>query len=209
MRKTYVLLCAASLLLAGCFVQSLHPFYTEQDVVFAPGLIGTWITGEKESDEAWTFEKTESNKYKLIITDRGEPYSLDAHLAKLGTNLFLDLGLPEEGLKGIDDLRLYGAFLTPTHSIVKVWQLEPELGLSFMSPKWLGDLLEKEPNALRHEKIDNRIILTASTKELQGFILKHANNTNAFEIEKENLLRRKPEPSEKKKSPPVSSSETK
>jgi len=54
---------------------------------------------------------------------------------------------------------------------------------------WLVKLLEKNPKAIRHmmlrektgDEQGGRIILTADTKELQRFILKYVNSTDAWE----------------------------
>ena len=48
------------------------------------------------------------------------------------------------------------------------------------------EMLEKDPNLIEHELVpfDNgvakRLVLTASTKELQEFTIKYANDTNLF-----------------------------
>ncbi|MBI3044618.1 MAG: hypothetical protein HYY78_17510 [Betaproteobacteria bacterium] len=43
-----------SLTLAGC-VFSLHPLYTDEDVVFDPALIGAWVQGN--AGNTWEFGK--------------------------------------------------------------------------------------------------------------------------------------------------------
>jgi len=70
---------------------------------------------------------------------------------------------------------------------LKVTSIEPTLQMAFIYPDWLKETLEKEPNALRHKKLsdsdehkDDRILLTAETKDLQQFILKHINEKKIF-----------------------------
>jgi two-component system phosphate regulon sensor histidine kinase PhoR len=62
----------------------------------------------------------------------------------------------------------------------KVSQIEPTLQMSFPDPKWLESHLKENPKAIRHEQIDDRVLLTASTQELQEFVCKHAETPGAF-----------------------------
>jgi hypothetical protein len=52
-------------------------------------------------------------------------------------------------------------------------------------------LLEQDPNAIKHEKVENNgLILTASTRQLQEFVLKYADDERLF-TDAAVLLRRK------------------
>jgi len=53
-------------------------------------------------------------------------------------------------------------------------------------------LLEEDPNAVKHEIVDDTPVLTASTKELQAFVCKYADDTRLFTTEIE-LIRKKTE----------------
>ena len=41
-------------------------------------------------------------------------------------------------------------------------------------------LLKEKPTAVKHEMVEDRLILTASTKELQKFVLKYADDDRVF-----------------------------
>ena len=41
-------------------------------------------------------------------------------------------------------------------------------------------LLEEEPNALKHTFIEDKLVLTAPTKELRSFVLKYADDKRVF-----------------------------
>ena len=49
-----------------------------------------------------------------------------------------------------------------------------------MNPKWLKTLLEEQPDAVAHEMVDDRILLTASPKELQAFVARYVGTEDAF-----------------------------
>lgn len=181
MRKFAFLVAAVGATLCGCIVTSIHPLFTDKDVVFEPKLIGTWTEPDRDpnSKEAWKFEKAD-NAYKLIISNRdgvAEPF--DAHLVKLGTNLFFDIFPSEEISKDIGDKHdMAAGFFIRTHGIASVLQMEPSLKLAFFSPDKLEKYFQQHPTALKHEIEDKQMVLTASTKELQAFSQKHARDTN-------------------------------
>src|ERR1051325_6103586 len=175
-----LLLCAgAALLAAGC-LPSLNPLYTEKDLIFDPALVGRWA--EKPDDkDSWTFEKRDEHSYNLVIRDDDTQSPLIVHLVKLGGHRFLDLMLRHSGLK---ETKLDGVFqlgLIPGHLLAKVNQTAPALRLAFLNPEWLDKLLKENPKAIAHHRIEGDLAaLTASTKELQAFVLKYAGDTNAF-----------------------------
>ncbi|MDZ7363800.1 MAG: hypothetical protein ONB46_24255 [candidate division KSB1 bacterium] len=61
-----------------------------------------------------------------------------------------------------------------------VSQIEPALQLSSLEMDWLKKFIEKNPKVIRHEKINGDILLTASTPELQKFLLAHVKTEGAF-----------------------------
>jgi hypothetical protein len=44
----------------------------------------------------------------------------------------------------------------------------------------LKKLIEEDPDAIEHLAVEDRLILTASTKELQAFVLKYADGDKVF-----------------------------
>ena len=187
-----------SALTTGCFVRSLHPLYTEQDIVFEPDLVGLW----NDDDEAvWTFSKGDGNSYDLVITDdedNRDPFV--AYLVKIEGNLFLDL-LPKS--KNLEGTEFYKSLFLPVHAFCYIKQIEPTLQMRAPDPDWLEALLEENPGAIRHEKVQNgimapppsgtedpenvprrkiqyEIILTAPTKDLQAFLIEHLHDKGAF-----------------------------
>ena len=197
----------ATILLTGCLVTSVNPLYTEKDLVFDPTLVGAWTEGEGKG--TWVFEKTGEKKYKLLHTDdEGRTGEFDAHLLKLGKNQFLDLYLLDPGEKEewkINQLAAVALIMRPGHLFLKVSQIGPMLQVGALSEDWLNKLLEKDPKAIRHEKIrfgpedkdNSRNVLTATTGELQKFILKHAESPDAFG-EKPKELKRTEKPAAQK-----------
>jgi hypothetical protein len=73
----------------------------------------------------------------------------------------------------------------PSHLLLRVLQLNPSLRLVPLSHDWLKTLLEKEPNAVRHQLFgektnETRVVLIDETKELQTFVVRHLKTDDAW-----------------------------
>ena len=182
--------------LGGCIpVMSLHPLYTEEDVVFEEKLLGTWVDDSNET--TWEFKRPDESEkaYELIFCDdESKKGSFVVHLVKLENRLFLDvypnqfpceLGDPNKTEWPYDAL-LY----MPAHTFIKIDSLEPGLRMRLTDDEKMGELLNENPNVVKYEVADNKkLILTASTKELQAFVLRYADDNRVFS--KEIVLNRK------------------
>jgi hypothetical protein len=169
-----------SLVLAGCVVPSVYPFYTDSQVVFDGTLVGAWVKIGGNGTNAWTFEKSGDKEYKLVISDEKGPYEYSTHLFKFDSQTFMDC-VPAQKVSG----DLPGI---PSHYLLKVEQIQPVLKWSTLNYKWVSEFLEKNPGAVPHtvayanpdDTNSEYVILTAETKELQKFVHKHLDNTNMF-----------------------------
>ena len=177
---TVIILGFALFFLAGCVVSSIYPYYTAKDLTFDPALLGTWGDAEKTNDnnEVWLFEKIEAQTYKMTIRDSSETNAFDTHLFTLGGQKFLD-SLPRDRVD----------YHTPEHFLFRIKSMTPTLELQLLDYEWLTKLVEQNPKAIRHIIVPNeaghtneggRLTLTADTAELQEFLRKHLNNTNAW-----------------------------
>jgi hypothetical protein len=193
-------------LLGGCVpVMSLHSLYTKENVVFEGKLLGTWVDDPNGPEVIWEFTHIDEpkNAYKLICSDdKGKKGSFVAHLVKLENSLFLDV-FPDEFPCDTDDPNktdwLYNVFfLVATHTFIKVDSIEPQLKMRLTDDDKMAELLKEDPNAVKHTSIEDRLILTASTKELQAFVLEYADDNRVFadevvlnrrETEKTNTLK--------------------
>lgn len=184
-RPLKTILITALLFLTGC-VPSLHPLFTDSDVVFDHQLLGAWSQGD--SKDSWTFEKSGAKAYRLTTTDRpfavgGKPGGkrsgrFEAHLCQLGKYIFLDL-YPQDTQAAATDF--YKAHLIAAHSFLKVSLDGDDLHLAPLSHDWAENMIARKKFEIAHEVLDGgAVVLTASTQELQAFVLKHAEDPEAF-----------------------------
>ncbi len=175
-------------LLGGCVpVMSLHPLHTKENVVFDKRLLGTWVDDPNEPEITWQFKTVDepNNAYKLIYTgEDGLKGSFVAHLVKLENRLFLDLYPSELPWLSQDPNEMewpYNTlFLVPAHTVVKIDSLGPRLEMRLMLETKMEKLLEENPDAIAHVALEDKHVLTASTKELQAFVLKYADGDKVF-----------------------------
>ncbi|MCE9642262.1 MAG: hypothetical protein K8S22_19245 [Betaproteobacteria bacterium] len=183
--------------LGGC-VFSLHAFYTAEDLLFAPELVGAWVT--EDFAETWEFTPATDKSYKLVITESGGKWGTFAvRIFRIEGHLFLDL-LP--AASDMPQTEYYRDHLLPVHSAVRVLTIEPDLKLAIMDPSWFEKFIAENPAAIRHEnglgwqlrKNDavpqKRSILTANAQELQSFLIAHLDTRGAY-FEPATLRRRK------------------
>lgn len=194
--KTLLLVVLAGMTMTGCLVSALHPFYTDKDKVFDPDMIGEWM----DTDSArWTIEKhTTSESFMgpdvddstYLVTYQEE----DAKKAILQGTLFQLNGVryvdffpaPDED-QGMSDMTSYHHI--PAHTLARISFNEDTMMLYWYGEDWLNDLFEQNKIHIEHETVEisgeySRHVLTASTEELQKFIVRYANEpATAREIE--------------------------
>jgi len=192
--KTRILKFAAAggvlSMLAGCIVMSVYPFYNIKDLIIDPNLTGHWAKADA-TNEFWQFTASDDKSYTLTTVDASSTNCFDAHLFQLKQYEFLDLLTTNRE-----------EFLMPMHLISKVAINDTNLSLQFLDYGWLANLLETNPAVLRHIVVPNRpddtnsgnmVYLTATTADLQKFLLKHAGDTNAFTSDSTVELKRVPQ----------------
>ena len=116
------------------------------------------------------FPAGSDKSYRLVISDNDSWGTFDAHLLKLGEHYFLDL-FPVEWDASINEFQR--AHLLPVHSFLAVRNLRPQLEFAAMNGKWLKDYLAEHPQALRHEIIDEDLLLSAQPQQMQAFLSAH------------------------------------
>ncbi len=191
--RKLIAVAGLALCLPAC-IPSLNPFYTEKDLVFDPRLVGTLREkSEAQEAEVWQFEKTGDKAYKLSMTDKdGKRGEFAAHLFKLKQDYFLDL-IPNDCNYATNQTDLVAWAMFPGHLLARVPQIEPELKLAFFNFDWLAQQFTNNPSILAHHREGDRFVLTATTRELQRFVLKHLAEGELFDKPGELVRQTKPE----------------
>jgi hypothetical protein len=181
MKRTILITAGLALtLVTGCVVTSVYPFYLEKDVVFEPALLGSWQKAG-QPDEHWTFASDKANGYLVTCVSKDTTNVLRGHAFTLHGEKFLDLNTAQWK----EDIQPEPV---PSHLLVHIGQIAPSLKMASLKYDWLGELVAKNPKAIRHILIktgdrpeDRRVVLTADTAELQRFVIKHLKTKGAWD----------------------------
>ena len=197
MKKLFFYLLAG--ILTGCVpVMSLNPLSSEKDAAFEDKLLGTWA--DSDSNTTWEFKAPDVTEkaYVLIYSHREEKKetkislgSFFARLVKIENKFFLDVYSDDWPIGKLEDpnkikiMWPYNSFFfVPVHTFIKIDSFEPELKFRLTDDDKMKELFDKDPNAVKHEFYkDSAFVLTASTKELQAFVLKYADDNRVFSNE--------------------------
>ena len=169
-------------LTAGCWVQSVYPFYEESDVVADDSLAGTWVgeaelqpcllniafdPGEKVYNIAMSKSAEATEEMKCVeMTAKG-------HLVQLGSQRFVDVVPTDE------------KSLAQLHSLMKVKLDGQNLVLVPLDADWLADAIRDKTLDLI-ARIDEKVvppvdvILTSPTRDLRNLLRKSGDAEGAF-----------------------------
>jgi hypothetical protein len=181
--------------LVGC-VPSLHELYTKDTLVYDPALVAAW----EGKDSTWTFKGDPNSKsYELLIVEQDEKRGrlenqMEARLVELDGKRYLDL-FPRKDVE-LNVGNWFSFSLLRAHVFIKTEIRDGKLLLAIMSPDVVKEMVEKDPTIIKHEKTEDRVVLTASPKELQEFIKKNVGVKNFFG-EPEELKRKETKPAAK------------
>jgi hypothetical protein len=212
-----VLFLAGLTLPSAACLTSLHPWFTQEDLVSEPGLVGTWVDAS-DADTTWVFTRRDDTTYTLVDTrneSETNPFNkaapkptkivatrLTARLMRLGDARYLDICAGDEWT----DSSMLGYLLVNSHALAKVRLEGDALRVAFLDEGRLEAMLGDTRIVLPHEIVDvdgdvdqpptrihssgRRVLLTAPTSELQQFLAKYAIDGAAFEPEE--VMRRRP-----------------
>ncbi|HTJ00916.1 MAG TPA: hypothetical protein VL527_18685 [Dongiaceae bacterium] len=181
-RKRLALMAALGVAtLLGACIPSVNQFYADKDVVFDSNLVGKWqVTDKADQPETWNFAAGDAKAYQLTVTDKdGKTGEFNAHLFQLKAERFLDL-TPTQCNYATNQSDLVTMAMIPGHLLLRVSLSGKELKLAACSYDWLEKYLKAHPEALGHRLVDNGLVLTAGTPELQKFVLAHLGPDELF-----------------------------
>ena len=168
-------------------IKSLHPFYKKQDITFNQDLLGKWmdldssiwIFNQREFKKSFTdINAIKSNSYELIVkdTEEGDSY-FNVFLFTLKGETYFDF-FPV--MDKMPESKLADWHMIPVHSLakLKIWG-NKNISFFWYGEEWFADLSKKNKLKISYETIkigdkedEEMNILTASTDQLQKFIIK-------------------------------------
>ncbi|MEM9160206.1 MAG: hypothetical protein AAGB46_14270 [Verrucomicrobiota bacterium] len=181
------------LLLGGCYVQSIHPFFVESAVVEEPGLLGEWVVVEQFGDELAEGEDTRFvfGEGELMVVMRHIDQAcrveeeFEATLFKVGGELMLDL-YPEEGGSPYFNFHVY-----PVHGLVKVILSGDSLTLLPLdADEFWGKVEEEEIHLPYVASEGGGGLVTATSDEWMRFLEGYVKDERVYDQESSMILAR-------------------
>jgi hypothetical protein len=203
MKKVSLLLAFTFLVifLSSCLT-TLHPIFTEKDLAYDPKLIGTWKT------------ENQDNKGQVVITNLSSESSVElpgnissikqkgyfisyqngpgetskryiAFLARIGKHLYFDY-YPADKKEDEKIDEFFGAHLVKMHTSYRVEILnDGSFELSQLDESYITKLIDEKKIRISHETdADDNTVITASTQELQQYLLKYGDEPSAYRSDK-------------------------
>ena len=202
MKKISIIVGFAFLLifLSSC-LNTLHPIFTEKDLAYDPKFIGTWNTERSGNKEKVVISNLATeNSVELpgnistikqkgyFITwqdENGDTKQYIAFLARIGKHLYFDYypAAKKEDRK-LDEF--FGIHFVRMHTSYRVEFLnDGNFELSQLDGSYVKSLIDEKKIRISHETdADDNTIITASTKELQQYLLKYGDEPSAYRSEK-------------------------
>ena len=181
-------LLASAMMAVGCMVMMVHAPYTDADLTFDPGLIGTWL--DSADAEIIQVISHEDRAYVLVWTDEdGRSGRFIGHQFRLGQNVFLDI-VPEPLHS---PLEIYENYFLPLRTLLLMKRDGPRLDVRILNIDSLRQYLETHPSAVTYTVVnhsgDEDILLTAPTNRLRLFLADYVRRPGIWD-EEENVLYR-------------------
>ena len=159
------LLIASVVLLVGC-LPTLHPLATNQNSIFDPAFLGVWI--QPGQSTTWSVTHNGDHTFRVVHSDHSNPPGqFIGRLAKINDSLFLDL-MPDEATQKRNSIERIHT--VATHTLYRVELKENELVVFAIDFDRFKPFLDKHPDQLPSVKWGDRMLITASTKELAKFV---------------------------------------
>ncbi|HOP06756.1 MAG TPA: hypothetical protein PLF13_05625 [candidate division Zixibacteria bacterium] len=178
LKEAVTLTVLALLAVTGCIPLSINPLYQDGEVISIEGIEGLWVI-EGTSDWIRFQVDTLDPGYILTMSEDDESTSVfEARPVRVGDMLMIDLFPAEPTEETLGEF--YQGHLVPVHSFYRIDEVGTRLGISTLEYDWLTSILTDHPDEIAHIWAEEVPILTASTKEIQAFLLKYAVDHDAW-----------------------------
>lgn len=207
-----LLVVACTLLFTGCGIPSIHPLYEPEDLIQLDHLPGVWEDESGDRVRIYSYRQMADSaaEVNIRITDN----TLEWFSTEEYDNIYLVRHLPDSGetensgnefIMGVldlgghyfmdfypydfstlkDDLGGVRPFLFPVHIFRKVEIEDNRITMYDFDEGFLRSLIENRQIRIKHEVSFENFILTAQPAELKKFVLKYADESDAYRGDKD------------------------
>lgn len=197
MKKLHAITVIVLLMGLSSCLSTIHPIFTEKDLLFDPKLIGSWHLEAKpqegqiqitkatnqDLDELPTLRRLHGKVYKVLYKD--PEGAIEAayfgFLLKLGKNYYMDFYPAETPATKTYDEFFRGHY-TKMHSAYRINLISGNsFELKQLDETFMKKLIADKKIRISHEITEHEtFVVTAPTEELQQYILKYGDMPEAY-----------------------------
>lgn len=128
------------------------------------------LVGKEDSDIS------PDKSYEIAFSNGEDTVKYLGHIAKIGSEHYLDLSFYE----GNETDAIPFNVLMPVHSFVKIEWTQERLTMHQFDLSELRDLFRDNRVRLRHEMVDDEVLITAQPEEIQKFLKVYGKNPKVY-----------------------------
>ena len=187
---------AFMILLLGSCLTTLHPIFTEKDLVSDPRLNGKWSNIEDGSTANYRLAQIndvkslstsmQRNVSKIYMLEERDAQGLlkskqYAFMVRLGKYYYMDF-YPTQLKQADNEEKFFAAHYIPMHSIYRIrFKDDHSFEMQQLDAGYLENLIKNKKIRIRHEVTeDGNYVITAPTEELQKYIIKYSEVPEAY-----------------------------
>ena len=181
MRRLLAFAVLVAILMQGCFVYSVNPFYNQEDLVTDEALDGNWHNKASKKDR-WCFKQQDTVSYVITRDQDGEKTEYKASLFRIDGEELLDV-YPEDNCRGFA--------VMPVHLALRFERKKDIITLTPLDYRAVGEELRNKRFEVEHIFVEEDVVLlTDATPKLRQFLRECLRQGRMWHVEEEIKLRR-------------------
>ena len=178
-----VLLLCIPVLVTGCLIQSLTPFYTEESLIQFPGIYGSWRLIRDDSGDVsnadippWQF----TGGRITTFDGRGLEAKQQVKYFSIDDTVFMDITAGDPHTSSISEI--WAMHVAPVHTLVKVTIKKDTLILTPLNYDWFESALISNLIALPAIKLEtaNMTVFNPGPETWMAFLRKYKDQKEIF-----------------------------
>lgn len=122
-------------------------------------------------------------EYSDLLDESESSEKMKVNLTEIGGDLYMDF----EPLPEMREATRFSVNMIPAHTFAKVILEDGRMIMKSFDSEYISELIKSKRVRLKHELVEETIILTASTEELRAFISKYGDDDELF-MDNETLI---------------------
>lgn len=198
MKTAKYFLCLLMMMIAlnSCLL-TFYPIYTAEDVVYDASLLGSYQNNDPKDGQPDQMHLVSLSGVDLQLPNAISRIRHKGYLVRFGendgriTSEYIAFMVTLNNNRYIDffphtkNAKLYGQYgdlNIPMHAVYRIaLKGGKTLTLKRFNQDFLLEMISKKQIRLQHERVKDKYVITASTKELQQYISKYGDNEAAYE----------------------------